>query len=341
MSSKLSRRKSSALKVLQEKAVPVRPTVAQAWELAAQRLIARLHHLADPAVRVLSSNGITIRSLGRKGAGPGEFEQPTKALQWSKNRVLIVDRRLSRMLVLDSTLKATGVLAFPPGLTEGGAQFARGTDPQGRILMQTTWLGPDLRKPTQGVYLVRWDPSSGRVDTVTALRPPEVKQTRAGRGAETTIIRQVMPFAPQDDWAVGPDGSVVVVRVQDFRVEWHRNSQPALLGLPLSVQPVRVSIGDKQDFEPKGPPFELTYPPTKPPFPAGGILVAPEGNVWIELERPAAQPTRSYLVIDRTGRRTETVRVGARRWIVAFGKRTCYVVWSDDEDEHWLEAYRR
>ena len=287
----------------------------------------------EPAVKLLSSRGLTLRTIGRKGAGPGEYQRPIRLSSWSNGRTLVADRGLRRLLVLDSTLAATGVLTFPPSLS-GGVDYVRGSDPEGRILLQNQAWAPDPRAMTKGVYVVRWHPGSNRVDTVSALLPPAYRTSRSG------MDRRVVPFAPQDEWAAGSDGAIAIVRIIDQKLEWHIPGRPVIVGPRLPGPLVSVTDQDKKDNEPNGPPFRLEYPATKPPFVAEGVLVGSGPEAWIELERPR-DAARTYLIVNRTGTPIRTVSIGPRRWVAAIGCSLLYVVWTDDNDEGWVEAYRR
>ncbi len=289
----------------------------------------------EPAVKLLSPTGVTIRTVGRKGAGPGEYQTPIRLSHWSNGRTLVADQGLRRLLILDSTLSAAQVLSLPASLS-GGFGYLRGTDPEGRILVQNQAWAPDPRALTKGVYVARWSPTSNRVDTVSALLPPAYRTSRSGKKQQ----QQGVPFAPRDEWAVGPDGAIAILRIVDQKLEWHVASRPVIVGPRLPGPSVRVTDQDKKDNEPNGPPFQLEYPTTKPPFVAEGVLVGSGPEAWIELERPRGA-ARTYLVVDRRGEPIRTVSVGPRRWIAAIGRSLVYVIWKDDDDETWVEAYRR
>jgi hypothetical protein len=66
--------------------------------------------------RVYSTNGRYLTTVGRKGAGPGEFSSPSGLLPLPGDSMLVVDLALSRATVIGPNLKAHRTIVYPRGL---------------------------------------------------------------------------------------------------------------------------------------------------------------------------------------------------------------------------------
>ena len=124
-----------------------------------------------------------------------------------------------------------------------GAPGAAGFDQQGRLVFRML-LPPGGTSPTRqntavsppgrmdSVPILRADPRAHTIDTVAEIRmdpsPEPVpvddsapRPTGVGRGsARGRFAIPVFPLRNSDDWTVTPDGSVAVIRAQDYHVDW-------------------------------------------------------------------------------------------------------------------------
>lgn len=66
---------------------------------------------AMPAL--FSATGRYLRSVGRAGQGPGEYEWPSDVIPFARDSVLLIDSRSRRATVLDSALRAIRTIALP------------------------------------------------------------------------------------------------------------------------------------------------------------------------------------------------------------------------------------
>ncbi len=74
--------------------------------------------------------------------------------------------------------------------------------------------------PPDSAVLVRVDPTTRKLDTLTFFKIPKVKMniTQTDHGFMATT--EINPMPVVDDWAVASDGAVGVVRGQDYHVDW-------------------------------------------------------------------------------------------------------------------------
>jgi hypothetical protein len=150
-----------------------------------------------------------------------------------------------------------------------------------------------------------------------------------------------MPYSPQDDWAVAPSGRLALVRAVPYRVDWREIDGRITTGNPVRYDAVRVTDADKKLREPNGPPFQLEYPPIKPAFREGGVIVDEQDRVWVRRERAVSAAQATWDAFDGRGRHLGTMLLSVNKQIVAITSRVVYVVRTDDDDLRWLEAYAR
>jgi hypothetical protein len=83
----------------------------------------------------------------------------------------------------------------------------------------------------------------------------------------------------------------------------------------------------------------LDWPETKPAFVDNGVLVTPEGEMWVRRHVAAGEPVR-FDVFGPDARLKGAVTFPAGRQVVGFGRGTVYVTRTDDLGLQWLERYR-
>jgi hypothetical protein len=154
-------------------------------------------------------------------------------------------------------------------------------------------------------------------------------------------VMGIMPFTAADAWTVAPDGRIAMITVSPYRIEWLAPGGRRLIGATLPFTPVPVTDADKQAREPKGPPFVQTYPKTKPPFTNDAVVLDDHSRLWIGRSFARGATTREWDVVDPSGKPLGVVHLAADKRIVAVTARFVYVLWRDQDDVQWLQAYAR
>jgi hypothetical protein len=88
---------------------------------------------------VFNSRGEYVSTLGRKGAGPGEFMQPQKAFVTPGDSLVIIDFHTARATVLDKSLAPIRSIALPPWQVRNLLVFDWPT----RVVVNSTVRTPD------------------------------------------------------------------------------------------------------------------------------------------------------------------------------------------------------
>jgi len=337
-------------------------SVAGLRELADGRVV--LSDRLEQTVAILSLAAGDLTPVGRRGQGPGEYTMPGALFAWPGDSSLLFDLGGMRGLAIAPsgavgrtvTLQSGGLPVMPQGVDERGRVYARPP-----IMTTPGGARPD------STAVVRFTSAEAPADTIAWL--PAIGtaggfavRRAGGGGAGGVPALRMTPYAPEDGWAVAPDGRVALVRAAEYQVEWITPDGRRTVGPRLPYTPVRIGKAEKEEWAnsmgdrvmvmrtPQGsqtmrPPRpnidEQDWPETKPPFVSGGIRVSPEGELWIPVSQPAGAKTALYDVVDARGRRIRQVLLPEGRRLVGLGKGTLYAVSRDADDLEWLERYRR
>lgn len=342
-------------------------SVASVQPLASGRLMVsdiggRQVYLVDPARD-------ERRAVGRQGQGPGEYQFPSDLLAWRGDSLLLVDRASRRLLVITPDGKMGRTLGFPDGL--GGLPDARGADRAGRVYFQASpFRGEPGASAFNGalpdtVPILRWDPASGKVDTLGRVRVPAMKmQVSGGENARMVMMRS-QPYAPADGWVVSERGLVGVVREGDYHVEWLGGDRP-VRGAAVRYDRVRVGPAEKESLlatmrnprnrivvteggpgrgapearPPEPSASELEWPEFLPPFSSRQVLAAPGNRLWVPRSQPAGTPGRVYDVFDQTGARVAVASLPAAHRVIGFAPGVVLATRTDADGLQYLLAFR-
>jgi hypothetical protein len=312
-------------------------------------------------------------TLGRVGQGPAEYRQPDGLFALPGDSTLLVDLGNGRLTVIgpDGSFGETAPIAQGEPGPRGGMVFVlpRGVDSQGRVYFQSGFGGMGRgEQPPDSTPIMRWDRATGAIDTLAQVKLPGRNVTRGGRGNERMVRMLPIPMSPQDDWAVGRDGRVALVRSADYHVEWIQSEGRSVRGSVNRYRPVTIGQAEKEVWMEQlaasglsisvsiengrrsmtfgrcrggrqTPVDEYQWPDAMPAFRAGGTWVTPDGHVWVERYTEAgADPV--FDVFDADAEFVEQVIFPTGARVVGFGRGAVYVVRSDEFDLQWLERYR-
>lgn len=163
---------------------------------------------SKPAViKVYDSAGGFVRTIGREGAGPGEFRVGFMAVRG--DRVVLHDPQQSRTSVFDTTGK------FLTSWKSSCCYWDEvGLDRQGRIYIPT--MGPpDTVGRTRGRAFSRFDLTGKLIDTLyVANHADQVKtwtfSSKGKDGKSMSRMSSTVPYTPNGYQAFHPDGGFVV-----------------------------------------------------------------------------------------------------------------------------------
>lgn len=214
-----------------------------------------------------------------------------------------------------------GYLSFSPNANAGFT-------PQGRMYYRTyrnlrPSPAPAIVPDGSGIVGIRYGPDSApiiradlekrRVDTFAMLHVPQDKWVTISLRPGTSIARgAVNPLPQTDEWAIMPDGTIAIVRGQDYHIDWIspdgqlRSTSKMPFDwkqIPLEERQRLIDSLKKADSvrrvkNPPPPPEPgreasnfnrlpfvtvdaAELPDYYPPVRAGQVFASPDGTVWI------------------------------------------------------------
>jgi hypothetical protein len=241
-----------------------------------------------------------VRTVGRQGGGPGEFEDPI-GLAWAADGHLwVADPANARFSVFDT---AGRYLASHPRRVAGYSMPWRGGfDAEGRLYeVAMVGSGGDFRNA-----VLRFDAAMQPVDTLLLPRVESQQFELRSPGGGMTAVG--VPFSPGVAVAVDPRGFVWTGTTDRWRLHQQSLAGDTARVVELAAEPVPVTAADRQEaleglkwFTEKGGRIdEGRIPGHKPAF--SDVMVAPDGHLWVRPSRPAGDEGAAFDVFDPEGR---------------------------------------
>ncbi|MDH7513468.1 MAG: 6-bladed beta-propeller [Clostridiales bacterium] len=241
-------------------------------------------------IKKFDATGRYLKTIGRKGQGPGEFNMPF-CIAVTAERLIVWDmgnRRLSQLTPDGSFLKS---IPFQFGQ---GRPERRRCLPDGNIVigMEKTYFGEENRPQDYSIEIYSSDLE--HKNTIYTQQVWRNRYIRIEKG--TTNIPQ--PFTPMVYWDVSPDGKIIIGHSKNYEIEVHSSEKGRLFSFRHTYEPVKVTEKDKEMFfagmvtsvggvtKPGAPDYivkNTEFPKEKPAF--FDILVDSDGNILVSSHR--------------------------------------------------------
>jgi hypothetical protein len=290
--------------------------------------------------------------IGRKGGGPLEYAMVAFVHAIAGDSSIMTDFQNQRWLLFASdrpvaTVSPTdaAVKAAPFGVIHGADARGRGmARAQAERRVGTVETG---REDSTAVLFI--DRATGRVDTVARPLnlPRTLMQQRKAAGVVTRSSTMPRILLGSEETAILlTDGTLVVTRVDPFRVDWRSPDGTWTRGQPLAVPRIRIDARERAAYVARQQPMNLPPgfqgpPPPDPgnfaefvpPFPPGNVVMqGPTGTVIIRRTKSADFPGNHYFVIDRVRGLIGEIALPAEKTIVGAGPNAIYVTSRDADD---------
>lgn len=334
-----------------------------------------------------------VTIVADSGTGTGVIPiRTTGLIPYLGDTTLLPDFGANALQVLDETGKTVRSMAPPHAadLIYLGipAAFGRpGFDAKGRLIYRSQ-LRPNFRPtPTpsgsqkmemtpinaDSAPILRGDFDTRGVDTLAWMRTPsqgrmgmEMKENLAGGPPSITMRMLMNPFQMSDEWSVLSDGTIAIVRVQDYHIDWidpdgaHRSSPK----MPIDwrrytdaektqrVDSIRKVIDQqiqnalKAQSGAGAPQMKMDvsvvpdseFPQFWPPIEPGSVLADLDAHLWIlPTTSVNASGGFTYDVVNRNGDVFERVQLPKGHVLVGFGAHDVLYLTKADGKVTYLE----
>ncbi|HUH13055.1 MAG TPA: hypothetical protein VMK65_08090, partial [Longimicrobiales bacterium] len=304
-------------------------------------------------LRFYSPQGEHLRTAGRQGSGPGEFEELGALWRVEGDTILVYDWRGSRLsafgpegdFVRSTRLQTGEGVTFPMPLgatadrkllaTTGGVFFA-GDEKTGVSRDSSAIVVYDLEgtpEDTLGIFPGNeaYVKSDGRSISVRSLA--------FGRSLRSGVHGERLYAGATDRYQVGvwrTDGTLerlirrahVPMEVTPADIQTYKDEQLAA----MDGQSQRFLESTRQVLE------EMPYPQTFPAFRA--LQVDEDGHLWVAEERRPGDERSLWTVFDGEGRMLGQVELPEGLSVHAIGRDWVLGLWSDELDVEHVRLHR-
>ncbi|HEX7052241.1 MAG TPA: 6-bladed beta-propeller [Longimicrobiales bacterium] len=259
-------------------------------------------------LRVFDATGAHVRTVGRRGGGPGEFAQAVRVELGPDGNIWVMDPQNNRLSVFDT---AGVYLEGKPAL--GGfiiLPWPGRFDARGRYYAPVPVTGRD------GFHMdmVRYDTAFTPMDT---LRPPDDPVEREGfelRSERGHIVAGV-PFQGRLTWRISPAGTIWALITDQYRLFEVGPDGDTLRTITRAFEPIPVTAADLEQaredlkwFTDQGGRVDWSkIPDTKPPVQT--FFFDDEDDIWVERVTSSDMRGRVFDVFDPVGRYLGAVRL--------------------------------
>ena len=330
------------------------------------------------------------------GTGTGLIPiRTTGLIPYLGDSTLLPDFGANALLVLDATGKMVRSMA-PPHTQDliflgVPAAFGRpGFDPKGRLIYRTQ-LRPNIRPaPTpsgsqkvemtpvnpDSAPILRGDFDTRAVDTIAWMKTPsqgrmamEIKENLAGGPPNVTMHMLLNPFQMSDEWSVLSDGTIAIVRVHDYHIDWidpdgTKRSSPKMpidwrrysdVEKQQRVDSIKKAADEQIQRQVKqmaamgAPQMKIDlaivpdseFPSFFPPIQPGSLLADLDGNLWIlPTTSTNAAAGLTYDVVNRKGEVFQRVQLPKGHVLVGFGPNKTVYLTKTEGTAAYLERAR-
>ena len=313
------------------------------------------------AVWVFDARGRRLTNLGRRGNGPGEFQDP-RELGWRGDSLWVNDAAQKRLTLFAGASRPAVTISM------GNELYALAALADGSILARESPLATDIgsgRVPFVSYY--RLSRTGARLGTVARVDARHnwmfIRNPAPGRELPNTLRSQ--PFSDARLVAVSASGQDVVVVDRPaasgsratFTVTHHdaRGRPTWTVRIPytprrLTRELIEDSIAPQARMIAAVPDFGATaatvagwmrdrlYTPRNLP-PVTAVIAARDGTTWLRRE-PAPGPVALWTVLGRDGRVLATVQAPSALRIMEADAQHVWGVMKDELDVPYVVVYR-
>lgn len=307
----------------------------------------------NSAIVVFDRSGSFLFTVGRRGAGPGEFESVSDVFLLAEDSILAFDSRLARFQLFDGG--GTYVRGFGLGAEHGDALFS--TMPIA-VLRSRVIVGRRIGEPMDGperdgvtrasVAVMRFDLDGRLLDTVAV-----VGGWRAYNTQVNGVVMSNMPIPFSENTLMAGAGDRFVLAPSDTNAVRVYSSDGVLIGSIEAAAPPGAAVTQQEiaAFRRRAlenaPPAmrqqlaavyaEMPFPNTMAPF--TWAHVGEDSTVWLRTSR-TAEGSDAFIVFDPAGARLARVMVPSELSPMVLSARSILGTWTDSLGIESIRIYR-
>jgi hypothetical protein len=307
---------------------------------------------AENSIRVLDSSGRLVRSVGRAGDGPGEFQTMMWAGGCGPDSMLIWDFRRRQASMIGSSGAVARQFAVPAGDT-AQAPFQFACSPGGSIAYRSAPRpvrgppnpqSPNIMAVSAAVYRTRFDGTiAQRLGDIPAGEVAAVVSPSGGRGAAPRPLGRNASIAATNEAIVISSAESAYVNVVHNDGRTSRHELPIPLRAPTQAEfdeAIQATASMAPASMRQTLAEQLAAVPRPDRLPAiSALFTDSEGLIWVQTTPPGARAL-DFLVVRLDGRVVARTQVPRGITIFEIGRDYVLGGYSDANDEMHVVTYR-
>jgi len=266
-------------------------------------------------VKVYDKNGTFLKSIGRKGGGPGELLHPNKIFTTSDNQLVIEDfiRNLTYYSLDGKYIKAQSTAKiFPVGIL---------VNSKGHILAIT-----NINEPNKsGKEIVLYDENLNYLKTIISIPKPK---------PNPQILK---PFQSEINWALSKDNNIIISFKGDYELQVFNAQGDLVKKITKEYEPVRITKEDVEQRVRRVPESrKLVVPKNFPPI--HSLTTDDEGRIFVRTYEKAEERKYYNDVLDSEGRFIAKVPLKDR--LQVWKKNKLYTIEEDEDGFQMVKRYK-
>ena len=184
--------------------------------------------VTGPTLRIYDAQGKYVRTIGRKGAGPGEYSQSNGLAYLNDGRLAFWDPSTARVTLYNADGSVESEWEPPvTGMWRSDALYPVNTHAlaiESTIPQITPDGEPPPRGPRPSAYFL-YDSAGSITDTLRIPLPAEEPATLTAENENMSMVMSV-PFVPSAHSALLPDGRLATAFGRDYVIQLSNGDQP-------------------------------------------------------------------------------------------------------------------
>ena len=190
-------------------------------------------------IKKFDSSGKYIKTIGREGQGPGEFNRPSK-IAVTDERLFVWDSMNRRFCVL--SLDGKFIKSVIISITEKPQQIR--ALPNGDIVIAVEKFVIRERDKPQDYLIDIYSPDLEKKKTVYSHQIWRNKYIMNG----SRLVNVPQPFSPRICWDVSPTGKIIIGFSENYEIEIHDSEKGKISSFVHEYEPVKVTDKDKEKY---------------------------------------------------------------------------------------------
>jgi hypothetical protein len=202
-------------------------------------------------VHVFDKAGKYVRTIGKRGAGPGELQAPAGLAISTDGFVVVNDPAKGGLQLFDRTGTYLAATAYDPAVGQLVGPIA--AHPKGGIVGETRVLPEEANQlpPVSSAHSLWRIPleTGAKAEYLFVAPPQELVQTDVARDGDAQVFA-VGPriFEPRLRWALLSDGRIISTAVADYRLQLSTGARDGITTVQRAIEPRTVTASDREQY---------------------------------------------------------------------------------------------